>query len=244
MTPEFLNATAALLQAIAWPFVLLLALLVYRRPIAKLLENMKSVKLGNFAAEVQNAVTREAASLIGADPAEEAKEVTPEQIEAADRVRRLAARDGFSAAREEMLALARKYELLRATMPEGKSRTRTLDALVLQMRTLGLACQPFLPEFANSNSPGERLAAIALLQVKPDPAYCDWLARRLKEEEPFIVYHAAVALLAAVRHADQSQRRSLKSLEHTIQEVRESVPPGSNRHRVLGQVLDELNKPG
>lgn len=75
-----------------------------------------------------------------------------------------------------MLGLAREYETTRASMPPGDQRTRRMEVIVTKMRTLGLAAYPYVSEFSRSSSPGERLAAIAILQTSPDPQYWEWLA--------------------------------------------------------------------
>src|SRR5262249_30256907 len=178
------------------------------------------------------------------ETAETTEEASEEESEPTEPVAQLAGWHDPSTARQEMLALARKYELRMAEMPEGEARTRILDALVSKMRALGPACQLFLPEFTCSTLAGQRLAAVAVLQVKPNAAYYDWLARRLKGEVPFIVYHVAVALRTATRQADQSQRRLLKWLEDVIRAAHEAAPEGSHRKDVLSQVVDELDKWG
>jgi hypothetical protein len=175
---------------------------------------------------------------------ETAEEGSEQESEPPRQIAGLAGLDDPTAARQEMMTLARMYELRTAGLLPGDADLRTLDALVSQMRVLAPACQLFLHEFTSSRSEGKRLAAVAVLQVKPNAAYYEWLARRLKKEVPFTVYHAAVALLAAARQADQSQRRLLKWLEHTIRATHEAVPDGSARKDVLGQFLDELNKSG
>ena len=92
MSHESITAVAALLHALAWPIALILIVLLYRKPITKLLESLRSVKWGNFGAELgqlEEALNREAKELLGAAPEEAAKEVTPEQVEAAARVGRI-----------------------------------------------------------------------------------------------------------------------------------------------------------
>lgn len=239
MTPDFVNALAALFHSIAWPLTLIVVVLLYRKPISNLLENLRSLKLGTVV-ELEKAVIEEANAIIQTSPEEAAKEVTLEQIEAAERIGRVAARQDLSTAREEMKALARNYEIVRAAMPSGNARTRRLDELVVKMRTLGLACLPYLRELATSSSPGERLAAVTILQLKPDPAYYDWLAQRMKEESNFISYHAAVALLAAARHAGRNDR---PGLEIAIRKAQEGLDEHTGRRRYLDRALDELRKP-
>src|SRR5215207_9214061 len=57
----------------------------------------------------------------------------------------------------------------------------------------------YCPSWSRAPRRGERLAAVTVLQVIPDPEYLPWLVDRIAAEKPFIGYHAAVALLAAAR---------------------------------------------
>ncbi len=246
MTPELLSAVAALLGAVAWPLVILIIVLFYREPIAKLLQNIESLKFPGVEVklELESLVEDEAKAQIGEEPKDAAKEVTIGQVEAAERVREFAERHDLTIAQKEMVALAQKYDQIRATMPSGDARTRKLDALVVKMRILALACEPFLDKFASSSSPGERLAAIAILQVKPDPKYYEWLAQRLKGESDFVGYYAAVALSSAVRHAvaKNADRSERSALEQAIEKAKENVDVKSSRRQKLDKALEELKK--
>ncbi|MDQ3819941.1 MAG: ABC transporter ATP-binding protein [Acidobacteriota bacterium] len=110
----------------------------------------------------------------------------------------------------QILELAREYEQIRSRMKSGDSRTRKMEIIATKMRTLGLAGYPLLNDFVNSVSPGERLAAITMLQIKPNPEYLDWLATQVSTEKPFIGYHAAIAILYAVRSLGKSHRQELE----------------------------------
>jgi hypothetical protein len=252
MTHELLNAVAALLHAVAWPFVFILVALVFRKPITELLRNLKSVsavgitlatQLAEKVEKESEALEGEVEALRGAHPKDEdaAKKVTEKQVEAAVRVERLVRRTDPLAAKEEMRSLALEYDWLREVLPSGDARSRRLDSLVLKMRTLALACRPFLREFVESSSPGERLAAVAILQVAPDPAYVEWLVRRLTfNEQNYFVYQAAVALLQVVPRVEASKRPALAQV---VRQVQETVPPTSWRWRKLDEVQKELSKP-
>ncbi|HEY9421319.1 MAG TPA: hypothetical protein VIW92_07895 [Thermoanaerobaculia bacterium] len=101
--------------------------------------------------------------------------------------------------REQIRLLADEYENIRKTMAPGNDRTRRMELVASQMRTLANMGAPLLPELTLSPSAGERLAAVTFLQVHPKLGYLDWLAERVAQERPFIGYHAAVALLYAAR---------------------------------------------
>ncbi len=96
-------------------------------------------------------------------------------------------------------------------MSFGDDRTRAMAVLVAQMRALGQAAFPFRGELAFSSDAGQRLAAIAIAQVQPDPAMLEWLASRVgPSERPFVQYNAAQALVIAARNGDASQAVSLE----------------------------------
>jgi hypothetical protein len=104
-----------------------------------------------------------------------------------------------NAVREHIRNLAQAYESLRLSMSPGHDRTNSLEQVASQMRSLGLTVLPFLAELKGSTSAGERLAAVTALEITPRIDSLDWLADRIIEERPFIGYHAALALRAAVR---------------------------------------------
>lgn len=94
--------------------------------------------------------------------------------------------------------LAQTYQTRRAGMKPGSARTRAMEEVVGRMRTL-LATRTdwALPKWIESKSAGMRLAAAVLLQLQPQSAYCAWLGTRVKNETPFIAYHALRALMTA-----------------------------------------------
>jgi hypothetical protein len=57
---------------------------------------------------------------------------------------------------------------------------------------------PLLDELANSPSPGERLAGVAILQVFTSERYLPLLVKLIGSEKAFVGYHAAKALHFAV----------------------------------------------
>jgi hypothetical protein len=145
----------------------------------------------------------------------------------------------MGALRIKISELAREYESLRKTMSPGDERTRQLEIVVTKMRTFALAAYPLLHELTRSASEGERLAAIVMLQVRPNPSYLHWLSRRVVEEKPFSGYHAAVGLLVAARTLDASSR---SELERAIQTAKSSLDTKreTDRYRTLAQAEAEM----
>lgn len=103
--------------------------------------------------------------------------------------------DAWAQARE----LGLKYEQTRASMNSSPERTRLMELVMTEMRTLVPSVAPLLERLQLSAAPGQRLLAIAILQARPDVEGIDWLAKRFETEAPFLQYHAALALLAAAR---------------------------------------------
>jgi hypothetical protein len=97
-----------------------------------------------------------------------------------------------------------------------------------------------LQELTVSPSPGERLAAVAALQVVPEPAYIDFLGERVRTEKPFVGYQAALALLVAVRTLDVRFRPELLHAVKKGLEALGVIPGHTDRARVLKAALREL----
>ena len=172
------------------------------------------------------------------------REVPAEEREAATRVNKLVGGAEVPVVRQRMLEFAREYAATRSNLKPGPQRTREMNAIVAKMRTLAIAARPFLTAFANaSDSPGTRLAAIAILQLSPSFEYIPWLVSRMSVEQPFVFYHASLALLAAVRSFGGNNKTELKSaLEQSLQIIKsfKGAPPDQNTVETLTQALSEL----
>jgi hypothetical protein len=139
-----------------------------------------------------------AAPATAAAPSSSAGVLEPQQIAAALRVEELASQLDPEDVRRQMLNLAKEYDLTRTAMVYSGRRTVTLDAIVARMRVLCGAAQWMLPQLTRGGTSGERLAAIAILQSRPDARYLTWLVERQGHEQPFLQYHAALAMRHAV----------------------------------------------
>jgi len=167
-------------------------------------------------------------------------QATPSQFLAAAQVEQLVSSKEVVAVRQQLLELAREYEAIRATISPGHERTRKMEIVVAKMRTLALAGYPLLDEFAGSQSAGERLVAITMLQVKPNIKYLQWLSTRLGEEKPFVGYQSGLALLYAVRTLASSHREELLG---AVQEAKLALGEsmrGTDRDQVLSDAENEL----
>lgn len=150
-----------------------------------------------------------------------------------------------SSAQAEMLALAAAYEEIRRKEQAGGARTRHMTAVLSRMKAKAAAVRGLLDDFQTSSSPGTRLAAIAILQMFPDPRHLDWLAERLDNpevEKPFVGYHAAVALLEAVRALPASECAELKSALGKAKSLAQKLPTDPNRLQVLAIAEQEHSR--
>ncbi len=202
MTPEGLKALASLVSAVAWPLLVFGAVVVLLPELRSLLARLSDVEVSGIKARVKEKVETELKA--SADEARRAGTQlstgpTAGEFARALQVERLASGADISYVRREAERLAAEYERIRASMPFSDERTRLLEVVMAQMRTIGRAALPLRFEFAHSPSPGRRLQAIASLQVEPDFEFLPWLAERPKFEKPFVAYHAMVALNAAAR---------------------------------------------
>ncbi len=147
------------------------------------------------------------------------------------------------AIRTRMLGFAQEYETTRASMHAGAERTRAMNAVVAKMRTLALAADLFLDEWMGAvNSPGRRLAAICILQLKPEMRAVPWLVERMRVEQPFVFFHASVALLNAVRRFGAAERTALSSaLQAALTQVQSfGEHADANTVRLLTLAISEL----
>jgi len=90
--------------------------------------------------------------------------------------------------------LCLEYDSIRRTLPSGGMRTGAMTRVVVKMRSLAPTLVDYLDVYKGSGSPGSRLAAIAMMQIVPRVADINWLRDRFSLEQPFVFYHAALAL--------------------------------------------------
>jgi hypothetical protein len=166
---------------------------------------------------------------------------SPSDRQAAERVLQAAPADRPEAVLAPLRVLAAEYEQTRKDSPQfSRERTRKMSEIVSRMKPLTLAAKPYLAVLANSHSPGERLAAVLVLQMDFDPAYIDWLADRLHEESAFVGYQAASALLARVRVAGPPERLRIKAAVEAAQ--KKGIQPESERDQLVAKIVDEASK--
>ncbi len=148
--------------------------------------------------------------------------------------------DRDSSSKQRVEDLARAYQELRKSMRPGDARTRKMEIVAAKMRALACDAYFMLDYLAKNPQPGCRLAAVSLLEVKPNPDYLDWLAERLAPEKPFVGYHAALALVAAARTLSQEFRGKTSAAIQKAHRLLGAGLEATDRGRTLDVALKEL----
>lgn len=266
-----LTGIAAICSAIIWPLLIGFVLLLFRKEAAQLLEAAVGVAEGatrfriwqiEFDRDVgQQVAQSESAALntpvtahASATGSDASATIPSGEVAAATRVRSLLdaapnstlRKEMEAAVRMRMLSFAQEYETTRASMPSSADRTRALNGIVAKMRTVALAADFLLGELiASTSSPGRRLAAICILQMKPQMEAVPWLADRMRLERPFVFFNAAVALLNAVRRFGANERVTLEpALDRALAQVQSfGEQADANTIRALTLAKSELAAP-
>lgn len=264
---EVLTGIAAILSAIAWPVLVAVVLYWFRKPIRELMATAVGIAASSskvkiwqveFDRDVQQQLEASAQEARTRPPAISEQQlgspIPQTEVKAAARVRTLIDEAPPGSVRSEiqesirqrMVGFAKEYEATRAALPSGPERTRAMNAVAAKMRTLALAACPFVDELADSaDSPGRRLAAICILQMAPGMDRVEWLADRMAVEQPFVFFHASVALLNAVRKFGPAHPRELKkAIERALARVQGfGEHCDGNTVRSLTLALSELESP-
>jgi hypothetical protein len=143
--------------------------------------------------------------------------------------------------KERIEELGGAYQQLRKSMLPSDARTRKMEIIAAKMRALACDAYFMLDYLAKNPEPGCRLAAVSLLEVKPNPEYLEWLCERLAPEKPFVGYHAALALIAAARVLGASYQERTNT---AIEKARRLLGPGlenTDRARALKTASRELS---
>lgn len=146
--------------------------------------------------------------------------------------------------RDAALKWAREYDRVRASMPSSSERTRAMEAVFSKMKIVAPRAQAFVDEFEKDPSAGVRLMAIAVLDMFPNSAHLDWLAERLdpEREQPFVAYHASVALLDAVTNLPPEHCAKLEAAIAKAMELGARLEGDSSRLNVLTRARQDLKR--
>jgi hypothetical protein len=133
--------------------------------------------------------------------------------------------------RGQVRSYAHLYERTRQRMQPSNERTHRMEQIFEKMRALATASYPLLDELASSPSPGERLAAVAILQVFAAEQSLPFLVRLVGSEKPFVGYHATKALHFAVGSLDPHVYPQLLEAIHDAQGALKSASIGFDTDR-------------
>jgi hypothetical protein len=204
---KLLTAIAALVGSLAWPSAILAILWVFRTELRSALnkvplDRLKKASLPGVALELERVADAEAEG-----NGNKGGNITPRQFEAATRIAVQTREVGIQALLGELDRLCLEYDSLRRALPSGENRTRAMTRIIVKMRSLAPSLIEFLDSYKGSGSSGSRLAAIAMMQMIPRKADLDWLRDRFSSEQPFLFYHAALALQNVANISDTPEKK-------------------------------------
>jgi len=144
--------------------------------------------------------------------------------------------------RNQVRSYAHLYERTRQRMSPSDARTARMEQILDRMRSLATASYPLLQELAASPSPGERLAAVAILQVFASESLLPFLVGLVRTEKPFVCFHALAALRFAVNSLDPSSyetlRQAITEASAALRQIK--AGPTTDRARQLAAAEKEL----
>lgn len=144
--------------------------------------------------------------------------------------------------RGQVRSYANLYERTRQRMRPSDERTHRMEQIFEKMRVLATASYSLLDELVSSPSPGERLAAVAILQIFAAEQYLPFLVKLVGSEKPFVGYHAVKALYFAVGSSDPHVYPQLLEAINEAQALLDSGTVGfdADRQTVLRAAQQEL----
>jgi Sec-independent protein translocase protein TatA len=238
---KLLTSVAAIIRAIAAPAVILSLILIFRSELKELLRSLsraigklRKAALPGISLELDRIANEEADTEV-----EKGGKITPRQVGAAARIKVKSQDVGSQVILDELDSLCLEYDGLRRTMPSGTDRTRAMTRVVVKMRSLAPSAVDQIDIYKNSGSPGSRLAAVAMMQMVPQCADLDWLRDRFSSEQPFIFYHAALALQNAANEVvDSTEKQRIRAVAREALDILKRFKGTPDRGTI--EVLESL----
>ena len=246
---KLLTSIAALLGAVAWPGTFFVVIYMFRSELKSALnkvpsffDRLKKASLpGGVVFELDRVADAEVESGI-----DKSGKITPRQHEVAARIAVETRNVSSEAILSELDKLCLEYDSLRRSLPPGANRTRAMTRVLVKMRSLAPSAVGFLDIYKGSGSPGSRLAAIAMMQMDPRVADLEWLKDRFSSEQPFLFYHAALALQNfANTYVTAEDKKHLRELaQQALNAIKGFAggPPDRDTIQVLEMLIASLPK--
>ena len=137
--------------------------------------------------------------------------------------------------------LARRFDEILLSEEAGDEKN-SLTATVVEELTNVARSDPYDPyPLTESDSPGHRLAAIIMLQLKPNLNYLSWLSNRLMTERRVLGLEIANAILSAAKISDKSQKGLISNAIHNALYNKGAVlNPNDPRRVILEKASKEI----
>lgn len=246
-----ITAIAALLGALAWPVVFVTFFIIFREPLgatfralSRLLDRLKKLKFGDTEMDLGEALDRQASRFLS-EAVANPQDISAQQIRAAAKLEVKANHLDVQTLKDQIESLCTEYETIRKVMPSGPDRTQAMTEVLVKMRMIGPAVSSFVEEFKGSTAAGKRLAAVAIMQIEPDKADFAWLTERFRVDQPFIFYHAAIALFNIHRTGSSERRRQAQTAAQESLEIigKFEGPQDRNTLHVLKSMVPDQSPP-
>jgi hypothetical protein len=184
-------------------------------------------------------LTAEADTLIDA-AVQHPGSISTQQIHSASKIEIQAKSLQEDVVETQLSQLSAEYQNLRKIMAPSRERTRAMTQVLVKMRTLGSAATHLLDRLKQSDAAGDRLAAVAIMQIDPGRADIEWLAGRYDCEKPFIFYQASTALSNIARAEDRERAAAaLAAARRGLAVIKQSQRPDINSIQVLETLISE-----
>lgn len=240
---RLLAAVAAVLGAVAWPGTFFAVVYMFRSEIKSALNRVPNIFDRVKKASLPGGVVLELDRVANAEVdsgVDKGGKITPRQREVAARIAAETRDVSSDAILGELDKLCLEYDSLRRSSPPGVDRTRAMTRVLVKMRSIAPSVAGFLDIYKGSGSPGSRLAAIAMMQMDPHVADLEWLRDRFSYEQPFLFYHAALALQNFANFCvTADDKRHLREIALQALNIVKGYKGGSPDRETI-QVLDML----
>lgn len=207
---KLLTSLAAILSALAWPGAFLIFIFTFQKEISIAFSKLTSAvdRARKLSWAGLNVELNEVADVEAKSGEDKGGKITQRQIETATRIAIKTEDVETTELLGELDRLCLEYDSIRRSMPPGPDRTTAMTRILVKMRILAPRLVDHLETYRSSGSPGSRLAAVAMMQMVPRVADLDWLLERFSSDQPFVFYHAALALQNVATHASTQEQRA------------------------------------